>query len=1369
MRLAWAAIQAGSASALTTRWERRRARGVALLAVGFAITTFLALSASGAHASEASSSAIGSFGSGAGQIDQPTGVALAAASGNVYVADYANDRVDVFGQDGSFLMAFGWGVADGTSKVLQTCTVVCYAGIEGFGKGQEEGGLRHIAVDNDPASAAYEDIFVAERERVQAFMPSGQFLYMIGTKVNKSNGGDLCTAASNNVCGAAEKGRGAGEFSHIDGIAVNLDGMLLVADQHEVIPQNYEESEDSVEEFEASSGQFTSQVDLGNSEHGFMEGLAVAPDGDIYVTNDLLGSADMWSIDKYDESGTLLSSIPVVDCSASTTDAAGNLFAAAQKQITDGGETIFEYGEGGEVLSRFGYSIGSSLTGMAVSSAGYLYVTESGSGDVERFVLPAPAGPIVPPEHPENGSGAGWNPTVEDLGNHRATLVGFLNPEGASTTYHFEYVDQAEFAAHGFSGSGVVTTPEGEPVGPGFETDKAVAALGDLAPETTYHFRIVAKNANGVDIGPEAKFTTLPPLEIDGAWSSNVGVSEAVLHAAVNPLGIATTGAFQYVDETSYRESGFQDAIEVPDVEGGLPALNLGAAEAPQEAQVQLGSLAPDTVYDYRVVARDPFVTVYGPVREFVTLNSQTGVSGNCSNQAYRVGPAAALPDCRAYEMVSPVEKNGTDIVSLININSNPATLDQSALSGEALAYTTSQGFGDAQGTPYVSQYIATRGADGWQSHGITPPQGVSPVVVGRRIDIEFEAFSGDLCTSALYNSSLPPIAPGAVEGYFNVYRRSNCGQEAFEALTTAPPPAGTENSSYTPNVEGISADDECVAFQAAAELTANANVGNNAQLYENCAGGLQLLSVLPSGKANATAASVGTEEAGIPPRAGVVGDAISADGSRVYWTAANTGLGKLYLRENASRQQSRVSGGKCTEAAKACTVTVSAEPAHFWGASSDGAHAFYTAKASGGEALLYEFDLEGSASTQIAGGIVGVLGTGEEEAMRVYFISTEALTGANAQGASPTAGEPNLYLYDATRSGSERYRFVGTLSAADVSPTSDVVTPDNLESFKKVSRVTANGLGVAFMSTASLTGYDNVDAESGKDDAEVYVYDAGEDGGEGRLRCASCNPTGERPHGHAVPLEGLPSQTWAAALLPVYETELYGPRVISGEGGRVFFDSYEALVPRDTNGATDVYEWEEAGVGGCTEESAAYSRLNGGCVSLISSGESPTESTFVDASPDGDDVFFTTASSLVPQDTGLIDIYDARVDGGYPTEPGKPGICEGEACQGAPTTPNDLTPGSLTYVGPGNFKKAQKRTSIRKCTTAKGKTRKGRRGACATRKKKAKRRKRRGRSDRRLRGGHRGGAKLRRYARLSVPESTPAGNLDRTDGRTAR
>jgi hypothetical protein len=99
---------------------------------------------------------------------------------------------------------------------------------------------------------------------------------------------------------------------------------------------------------------------------------------------------------------------------------------------------------------------------------------------------------------------------------------------------------------------------------------------------------------------------------------------------------------------------------------------------------------------------------------------------------------------------------------------------------------------------------------------------------------------------------------------------------------------------------------------------------------------------------------------------------------------------------------------------------------------------------------------------------------------------------------------------------------------------------------------------------------------------------------------------------------------------------------------------------------------------------------VNGGCLYLLSEGESSDASYFLDASSDGSSAFIATTSQLVPVDRDdLYDVYDARIDGGIDAQHVVPGVpCENDACRGPATqTPPGSSPGSSTFSGPGNPK----------------------------------------------------------------------------------
>ena len=214
-------------------------------------------------------------------------------------------------------------------------------------------------------------------------------------------------------------------------------------------------------------------------------------------------------------------------------------------------------------------------------------------------------------------------------------------------------------------------------------------------------------------------------------------------------------------------------------------------------------------------------------------------------------------------------------------------------------------------------------------------------------------------------------------------------------------------------------------------------------------------------------------------------------------------------------------------------------------------------------------------------------------------------------------------------------------------------------------------------LAASTDNGFNNADANSGSPDDEIYLYDAS----NGSLACASCNVTGKQPIGSSSldPVEG--------AVLG--GGDMYLQHNLSDDGSRLFFDSGDAIVPTDNNGHIDVYEYEN------------------GQKFLLTSGTSDDDSLFYDASANGNDVFFATRDQLVPQDIdGQQDIYDARVDGGFPVPSPLP-PCVGDACRPATTPLPPPMIATVTFVGPGNQKasstKGKKKKKKRRSRSSRG------------------------------------------------------------------
>jgi hypothetical protein len=331
-----------------------------------------------------------------------------------------------------------------------------------------------------------------------------------------------------------------------------------------------------------------------------------------------------------------------------------------------------------------------------------------------------------------------------------------------------------------------------------------------------------------------------------------------------------------------------------------------------------------------------------------------------------------------------------------------------------------------------------------------------------------------------------------------------------------------------------------------------------------------------------------------------------------------------------------------------------------FQTASTDGSVGFFTEEASGSE-HLYRYLASTQAKTDLtpSGGVVGVLG-------------------ASADGTV-------VYYQDA--SGIHKWAS-GTTTL--VAPGAQVAQASDYPPATATSRVTADGSHLAFLSTKELAGFDNANR------AEVYLYGPQSLGGTAQLICASCNPTGEKATGFA----SIPGAQENGTTLA------YRPRALSADGHRVFFDSTDKLSIADTNNEPDVYQWEAYGEGDCL--------VKPGCQDLISSGRATEGATFIDASQDGTDAYFLTNESLVGADPGSIDLYDARVGGGFPQAP-QPLPCVADACQPLPAAPEDPDPGTLIktsgnpavkYIGEAKTKKGHKGKKKRK-----GKARNHKRG----------------------------------------------------------
>ena len=876
-----------------------------------------------------------------------------------------------------------------------------------------------------------------------------------------------------------------------------------------------------------------------------------------------------------------------------------------------------------------------------------------------------------------------------------ATFEGQLNPGGATGPLTY----QLDYNTNGTCTGGQNTTP--------VEATEAKRLLvhqveaTELEPNDSYAFCLVVTNVFGEQAhGNEVtQLTGRAAPAITGVSITNVTSTEATVSAEIYPHGEPTTYQVEYGSSNTYGSS--------------TATASISAQHGPAGIQARLTGLTPNLEYHYRIVATNNTGSEQTPDLAFTT--GETSVAGS-----------QGLPDDRVYEMVTPPENENAEVYVPEALDEPPAEgipterLFQVSADGSSVAYegdATSGGGNGEGGHDIGNQFLAKRLTNGWVTNSIQPAGVFSTL---------YEGFSSDLSVGVLISGTTAepenlPLAEGALgDGYGVLYARATSGTTYQPLYTNEVQPSRPARGPYgnfggrggfgtneavvasgerkeSPVFAGGSANFSDMLFEVNDALLlgdgilevelkndvkkeiAEGEEHNESYLYDSAGSKLSLIDVSPEGKV-VPGATLGGPPLGDPKRnAPSFSSAISADGRRVYWSSIELGFGEgkisserptgLYLRKNPTESQSPIVNGQCSVPGDACTVQVSGGEAQYWAAAADGRYAFYT---KGGE--LYRFDAEpkaGQTSQELLTGagasVVGVLGV-SEDGESVYFVAKGALAPhASAQtcdGGSAGSG-CNLYLLHKGET-----RFVAPLSAED----GNQVEPYfqfgggsfNFGDWQpglatRTSRVTSDGGALVFISDQPLSvigypdGYPNANAE------EVYVYEAGSNS----LFCASCGSTRENASGY----------------IPVSWNDTGLPQWISEDGNRVFFDSPSPLVPQDTNSKQDVYEWEREGTGTCT----AGSGVNGGCVFLLSGGTSPSNSSLIGASENGNDVFVATLAHLVPGDQNeTFDLYDMRVDGAKPLSPPQ---CTGTGCQGVPAPPPTFaTPSSVTFEGVGNF-----------------------------------------------------------------------------------
>jgi hypothetical protein len=757
----------------------------------------------------------------------------------------------------------------------------------------------------------------------------------------------------------------------------------------------------------------------------------------------------------------------------------------------DHGEEVLVYDSTGalqETIAPVQEAARFSSHAIAVNGAnGQVYIGDDTHARIEAF-----GPPVIVPDVTTN------SPSVS---GSSAILQGTVNPDGTHAECSFEYGTSTTYehavpcvAAPGSGGTPVTVTAE----------------VTGLKMATFYHYRLVATNENGVNAGADQTFAPAVPPVVSQAWSVNVQLTSATVEATVRPMGNDTTYHIEYGTGNEYGSS-------VP-----LPDAQVGTGFETDTVKQLLTGLQPGTNYHYRVVAANADGSA-SRTGTFITFATPAPVSGDaCPNAAFRLGASVGLPDCRAYEMVSPVEKDGGEVASYSLRGERPFA---AANSGERVAFDGSSGFGDTHGSgdEGLTEYVASRGPMGWSTKGITPTPAVNAVQLFT--DVSFATgFSEELDRAVILAFNLPGVED-ARPGVENLYLENTATGEL-----TAVTDARNEGEHYNlpvlaqhPYAGGGSSDLGVVAFAATANLVLDATgTGLKAYAFEN--GAVKLIGVLPDGSVPSGGSFLPVED--FFGQASIMKDTVSRDGSRILFVAPASGDQQLYMRKDGA------SSVLVSESETSTPVT--AENVHFAAASPDLTHVLFSTSSrlldsapSGGGLYMYT----DSANPR-------------EEANLTYIGEGKVL-GISEDGSRVDYNDGNaVYMWDEA----QVHKIVKVKTIQEV-------------------RVTSDARQIVFTTNENIIP--NLDilkmakVEEDYEDVELYLYAEG----DSKVRCVSCPPTG------AAVTQGVETVTRAnrvgiASPLPAQ------PRFFSSDGRYVFFNTEEALVPQDINGVTDAYEY---------------------------------------------------------------------------------------------------------------------------------------------------------------------------------------------------
>ena len=635
------------------------------------------------------------------------------------------------------------------------------------------------------------------------------------------------------------------------------------------------------------------------------------------------------------------------------------------------------------------------------------------------------------------------------------------------------------------------------------------------------------------------------------------------------------------------------------------------------------------------------------------------------------MGPSARLPDCRAYELITPENLGRTQ--SLTFTQSADRAIPSS--DGEHLALASVVPFEpDSHTSAGVggTKAVFSRTAEGWRMKSLVG-EGMSADTLRASIfspDLSQVAFESEIALNG--HEEVPrTLEVGPVGGPY-VSLATAIGVESLEGL------GANNGTSSVPALSDVvfESNDHTLLPPGPERKLAEVTLPEEADLYE-CkvtASRCELVNVEGEGShlklINPCFATLGEGLGGTI-------NAISADGSKVFFTTRQSGEkceepGRLYMRVDG-RETVEVSAFQGVPESRRHEVI-------YYGATANGSVVFFatatalTMNAPANGNKLYVYDTEAPVGRRLT--LITSEFTGSREPTSRHFVSSE-----DGSVVYVEAGNSAFVRWEKVAGTSTwRSTFVAQASETPTEEEPSQTTPDG-----EFFLFAAGGSDIGDLEEREgVKGEPRGAGVPGHGHNELYRYD----NATRSVMCVSCGES-------VVPEKGT-------TLEPLKEYSLLEPYdrtptliEMSEDGRRVFFQTSAQLVAQDTNvdtsreeesagdlgQAADVYEWEADGT---EEEPGVFCGVANGCTHLITAGEDVGPSIFLGASRDGRNLFFATAAQLAPQATPeFTNIYDARVDGGFPPPPPVP---ECLACQGVGSPPPLFnTPASVAFAGAGN------------------------------------------------------------------------------------